>query len=413
MPPGRPKPVCPSPCRHRPDPYSGGHACVDRRGPAGRPDRTGGQRGRPRPDRRRRGLRGDQGRRRPAVRARPAPGAAGPLGRRSRARRRRRGARARRRRGGARRPGPAARPDPDHADRGTGPARLRPRRPPDDRGRRGGADAAAGGHHERGDVPWPRNERGALAGLKTTSYAENVVALAEGPRARRDGGDLRQPRRPPVRGHRLQRLLRRRRRAAHPHARLRLPGRGHPGAAARVVRRRRGRRGRSRSPRRPTRSSSSRPPATCSRSCGGASASSPSARSPRPPRRRGAPASRSCSAAEPPGRQAQHVGEERVEVDALLTGAYGDPRAAQEGQQVGSADLDLQPTLGGVEVHADHRAPVLVELPGAAGCRPRRPARRCRAPAGCARPPTGCHPPARGTSPGRRTGRRCRRRTSR
>jgi branched-chain amino acid aminotransferase len=26
-------------------------------------------------------------------------------------------------------------------------------------------------------VPWPRNERGALAGLKTTSYAENVLAL--------------------------------------------------------------------------------------------------------------------------------------------------------------------------------------------------------------------------------------------
>jgi branched-chain amino acid aminotransferase len=26
-------------------------------------------------------------------------------------------------------------------------------------------------------VPWPRNERGALAGLKTTSYAENVMAL--------------------------------------------------------------------------------------------------------------------------------------------------------------------------------------------------------------------------------------------
>jgi branched-chain amino acid aminotransferase len=33
-------------------------------------------------------------------------------------------------------------------------------------------------------VPWPRNERGALAGLKTTSYAENVVALA---RARAEG----------------------------------------------------------------------------------------------------------------------------------------------------------------------------------------------------------------------------------
>lgn len=27
-------------------------------------------------------------------------------------------------------------------------------------------------------VPWPRNERGPLAGLKTTSYADNVVALA-------------------------------------------------------------------------------------------------------------------------------------------------------------------------------------------------------------------------------------------
>ena len=28
-------------------------------------------------------------------------------------------------------------------------------------------------------VPWPRNERGALAGLKTTSYGENVRALAQ------------------------------------------------------------------------------------------------------------------------------------------------------------------------------------------------------------------------------------------
>ncbi|WP_155060433.1 aminotransferase class IV [Streptomyces blattellae] len=33
-------------------------------------------------------------------------------------------------------------------------------------------------------VPWTRNERGALTGLKTTSYAENVVALA---RARQQG----------------------------------------------------------------------------------------------------------------------------------------------------------------------------------------------------------------------------------
>ena len=33
-------------------------------------------------------------------------------------------------------------------------------------------------------VPWPRNDRGALVGVKSTSYAENVVALAE---ARRHG----------------------------------------------------------------------------------------------------------------------------------------------------------------------------------------------------------------------------------
>ena len=34
-------------------------------------------------------------------------------------------------------------------------------------------------------VPWTRNENGATAGLKTTSYAENVIALAH---ARRHGG---------------------------------------------------------------------------------------------------------------------------------------------------------------------------------------------------------------------------------
>ena len=32
-------------------------------------------------------------------------------------------------------------------------------------------------------VPWPRNERGALAGIKTTSYAENAKALAYAQRA--------------------------------------------------------------------------------------------------------------------------------------------------------------------------------------------------------------------------------------
>lgn len=41
--------------------------------------------------------------------------------------------------------------------------------------------AAAGGHRPTSRVvraPWVRNERSAVAGLKTTSYAENVVALA-------------------------------------------------------------------------------------------------------------------------------------------------------------------------------------------------------------------------------------------
>ncbi|RYU10944.1 aminotransferase class IV [Nocardioides iriomotensis] len=44
--------------------------------------------------------------------------------------------------------------------------------------------AAAAASTHAVTVPWPRNERGALAGLKTTSYAENVVALA---RAREQG----------------------------------------------------------------------------------------------------------------------------------------------------------------------------------------------------------------------------------
>lgn len=47
-----------------------------------------------------------------------------------------------------------------------------------------GLVVALGGTTRRADstavitVPWTRNERGALVGLKTTSYAENVVALA-------------------------------------------------------------------------------------------------------------------------------------------------------------------------------------------------------------------------------------------
>ena len=178
----------------------------------------------------RRGLRGDQGGRRPAVRADPAPRAAGPFGARPGA-------------AGAptwtpyaagvaavlERPGAAPRPAPDHLHRRARAAGLRPGRRAADAGGRRRADGPGPETTAVATVPWPRNERGALAGLKTTSYAENVVALAEAPSVGRDRGGVRQPRRAPVRGHRLQRLLRRRRRAAHAVAGQRLPGRGHPG----------------------------------------------------------------------------------------------------------------------------------------------------------------------------------------
>ena len=51
-------------------------------------------------------------------------------------------------------------------------------------------------------VPWPRNERGALAGLKTTSYAENVVALAEARRRGAGEAVFANLAGPSVRGHR-------------------------------------------------------------------------------------------------------------------------------------------------------------------------------------------------------------------
>ena len=89
---------------------------------------------------------------------------------------------------------PGRRPPADHGHRRRRPARLgrgatgpptvhrrgAPRRPPG----RPPTDVVT--------VPWPRNERGALAGLKTTSYAENVVALDTRRERGRRRGDLRQ-----------------------------------------------------------------------------------------------------------------------------------------------------------------------------------------------------------------------------
>ena len=159
---------------------------------------------------------------------------------------------------------PAARQAADHLHRRPRAARLRPRRraptlwwsstrrstpPPDDR--------------RPSSVPWPRNERGALAGLKTTSYAENVVALAY---AQERGGTeavFANTRRQPLRGHRVQRLLRRRRRAR---ARRRWPRAAWPASPGRCCSSGTARArwtSRSRCSTTPTRSSSSRRPGTC------------------------------------------------------------------------------------------------------------------------------------------------------
>ena len=85
-------------------------------------------------------------------------------------------------------------------------------------------------------VPWTRNERSAVAGAKTTSYAENVVALDYAHDARRPGGDLREHAGRAVRGHRIEHRRRRGRRARDAAALLRVPGRDHPRAAPGVGR---------------------------------------------------------------------------------------------------------------------------------------------------------------------------------
>ena len=230
---------------------------------------------RPRAHRRGRGLRGGQGGRRPPVRPDPAPRAAGPLGARA-------GAAGGRRRppyaGGSRRCSAAGRcrwagsgsPTPaGPAPLGSGRGRRRRRRwswSPTPMGAWPETTAVA-------TVPWPRNERGRAGRPQDHVVRRERRRARRGREARRPRGGLRQPRRAPVRGHRHQRLLRRRRRAAHADAGQRLPGRRHPRrwswsgtAAARST-------SRSRSSRGPARSSWSPPPATSRASRAGTTAS--------------------------------------------------------------------------------------------------------------------------------------------
>ena len=196
----------------------------------------------PRSDRGRRGFRGGQGRRRTPLRTDPAPRAAGPIGPWSAAPwpRPRRGTP--RRAGRPARAGAAARAGPDHVHRGSGSVGLGPRRQPAHAGRGGRADDPRSGVHG--------GRHGALAAQRAWRAGgpeEDVVRRERGgagpcPRAWRERGDLREHRRQPVRGHRLERLLRGRRRAAHAHAAERMPRRSDPRADPRVVRRGRGRR---------------------------------------------------------------------------------------------------------------------------------------------------------------------------
>ena len=134
---------------------------------------------RPRHPRRRRRVRDDAGVRRRAVRLAPPLRPAGPVRRGARPGTARPGGTARGRRRGAAPPMTCATPvcaspspagaSPLGSERGDGPptvvvaaSPLKPWAPI--------ADVVV--------VPWVRNERGAVAGLKTTSYAENVRALA-------------------------------------------------------------------------------------------------------------------------------------------------------------------------------------------------------------------------------------------
>ena len=97
-------------------------------------------------------------------------------------------------------------------------------------------------------VPWTRNEGGALAGLKTISYAENVRALAYVEEHGAHEAIFANTQGQPLRGDGLERVPRARRRVLHAAALGRLPQRRDPSAAARA---------------RPTRSASRSRSATC------------------------------------------------------------------------------------------------------------------------------------------------------
>ena len=170
--------------------------------------RPGGRGDGPRLHRRRRGVRGGEGGRRAAVRADPPPRPAGPVRDGPRPARLRRGRGTTRGGGGPRRSGAAAGAHPDHLHRGSGPARLRPRRQPADargrRGRHGGLGGADVGGH--GAVAAQRAGRARGTQDDVVRRERRRPGLRR--RAWRQRGDLRQHRRQPVRGHRLQRLLR-------------------------------------------------------------------------------------------------------------------------------------------------------------------------------------------------------------
>ena len=129
---------------------------------------------------------------------------------------------------------------PHHRDRRARAARLRARR-----GRRHGRR----GRRRRSRTPTPTAAVCVVPGRATSAAPwraqDDVLRRERGGARLRQGarlhrGALREHHRPPVRGHRLQRLRRHRRPPPHAAALVRLPGRRHPRARARGHRRRRG-----------------------------------------------------------------------------------------------------------------------------------------------------------------------------